>query len=479
MHRNAPRPVPSPCRTRLVPGVLILALFAGCADSPAGPARAADAAGLPSRTAPAPIPRNAPELPDALVEVVGEYCEVTVIARRTAADEQQPDYDADFFRVTRAEVSGSGGCVATFVDLPVGSHWVFSARNTIVDDEALFTVWPNAFTAPTPTEPALPSQQGAVFVEDVAAGFSLPLTPGNYYTALAAARALGAFEARPIRLQLLPGRVVVCVPGTGAEAFIYTMLPLDRARVPRDPDIQIDPALGHFVDRASTTACVLKGLPNTEAIVEAIDANGTLYRGLVGPDDQTVILEPDPPLERVEYILDGWGDGEPLDIGLVIYGLERAGPNARRAARTAGDVFVVKLDVRGLDRGRSNYEFEVVYGPDHAPVPSQVMRVRVACNEARDGSCRVASVVPSGPGSRLLTPLTIPPADARVDPSTGDGWVTLRFDFTNVSVADLRLRASGPMGVYDYAPDDSRDASLRFRRWQRSPDPGNTFVVRT
>jgi hypothetical protein len=412
---------------------------------------------------------NDPALPDAHVTVVGPYCEVTVTARRTDHDAGAPGYAADFFRLSRAVPNG-GDCLATFADLPVGSRWVFSAHNTIISAESQFDVWPNAFAVPVPTDGSLPNQQGAVYVELPAPGGSQPLTSGNYYDALDGAVAFTQGEQRALTLHLTPGRSVACTAGPGSLALIHAMVALDPARVPAEPQSGLPPALGLYVDRASTTGCTLLGLPGEHVVVEAIDANGTTYRGLVGPNDGTVTLDPDPDLQKAHYVLDSWDDAQPLDIGLIVFGLATA-------PQGATDELIIKADVRGLDaNGTSTWEFELELGGVALLSVSEQLRVTMSCNRGASGQCRIVQVQPDGQTARILTPLftAIDSGDASVDPDTGNGFITLRLDVSDLDTVGFRLRSTRVTGP-DFAPDQDPDPT--FARWTRSPGEGNSFTV--
>jgi hypothetical protein len=414
---------------------------------------------------------NDPRLPDALITVSGPYCQVSVTARRTASDQDQPGYDADFFRLVRA-VPSNGVCLATFIDLPLGSSWVFSAHNTLIAAGDQFAVWPNSYATPVALDVPLPNQQGAVFVESPLPGSSRPLTTDHYYEALAAAQPFQAYELRSMSLYLTPGRSVACTAGTGNPALIHAMTPLDFTRVPARPARTLPPALGLFVSRAITTSCTLQGMPNEHVVVEATDANGAVYRGLVGPTDTEVTLDQDPPIFRASYIVDDWQDASPLDLGLVVFGVGRnfsGGPT---------NELLIKADVRGLDAGGlARYEFELSLGGVGLTISNQLLRVTVECNDDGTGRCRIISIDPGVQSAVVLSPMLMPITDSRVSPTTGNGFVLLRIDVTRVNIVDLRLRSRNSGNQDDFAPNDHPAPSLKYARWVRSAEEGNSFAV--
>jgi hypothetical protein len=411
-----------------------------------------------------------PMLPDALITVNGPYCQVTVTARRTAGDEDQPGYNADFFRVQRA-VPSNGVCIATFIDFPIGSSWVFSAHNTLIEAVNQFAVWPNPYATPVPLDSALPNQQGAVFVESPLPGSSRPLTSDHYYEAHTSAQPFQAYEQRSMALYLTPGRSVACTAGAGNPALIHAMTPLDSFRVPARPASTLPPALGLFVSRASTTDCMLVGLPGEHIVVEATDANGAIYRALVGPNDTEVTLDQDPPIFRADYIVDEWQDASPLDVGLVVYGV------GRNPFGAPTNELLIKADVRGLDSwGVSRYEFELNLGGVGLTLSTDKLRVVVECNGAGTGRCSIVRIDPGVRAALVLNPGLMPPSDSRVSPTTGNGYVLLRIDVSGVNIIDLRVR-SHSNGQDDFAPNDHQTPALRYARWVRSVEEGNSFAV--
>ncbi len=414
---------------------------------------------------------NNPMLPDALITVNGPYCQVTLTARRTASDENQPGYGSDFFRLTRA-VSSSGGCVASFIDLPVGSSWVFSAHNTLIEESDQFAVWPNPFTTQIPLGLTRPNQQGAVFVESPLPGSSRPLTSTNYYDALDAAQPFQAYEQRSMTLDLTPGRSVTCTTGTGTSALIHAMSPLDSLKVPRVPTSTLPPALGVYIDRAYTTRCTLQGLPSEHVVVEAAAANGAIYRGLVGPNDTEVTLDAHPAIHKAYYIVDPWQDAAPLDLGLVVYGV---GVNSFGGPTNE---LLIKAGVRGLDpSGVSRYQFELSLGGVGLTISNQTLKVTVECNGDGTGTCRIVSITPVPQSPVVLSPTLMPTSDSRVSTTTGNGYVLLRINVARVNIVDLRVRSLSAGGQDDFAPGDNQNPALKYARWVRSAEEGNSFAV--
>jgi hypothetical protein len=349
---------------------------------------------------------------------------------------------------------------------------VFGAHNTLIEESDQFAVWPNPYSTQIPLAVQLPNQQGAVYVESPPAGISRPLTSANYHDALDAAHPFQAYEQRSMTLDLTPGRSVTCTSGTGISALIHAMSPLDSLKVPGLPASTLPPALGLYLDRASTTNCTLQGLPGEHVVVEATAANGAVYRGLIGPTDTEVTLEEDPALYKAYYIVDPWQDAAPLDLGLIVYGV---GVNSLGGPTNE---LLIKARVRGLDpAGTATYQFELSLAGDGLSISGRIVRVTVECNGDGTGTCRILSVNPAPQPSIILSPTLMPTADSRVSPVTGNGYVLLRIDVTLWDSMNLRVRSLSTGGQADFAPDDNQNPLLEYGRWVRSSQEGNSFAV--
>jgi hypothetical protein len=404
---------------------------------------------------------NDPNKPDLVVTVLGSRCDVTVTARNVDTTEE-----GDGWLLRRAVQTADGTCRARFIDVPAARYAV-TARNTIIKDRTLFQVWPN--TGDVDIDLTLPNHQGAVWVENIPAtvpqgGTSMPLNPDNYLDAVAAATALGTTEIRNVTLQFTEGRTASC-SNAPQGSFVHAMVAFSSTH-PRfgllppasSNGNAAPPALGTFVGQANQDgSCSLQVPSNEDVVVETV-FEGTTYSGLLDASDENVDLNRAPKLTGTWYILDGWGDGDPLDIGMVIFGLERA------ADGTPTNAFAVQAQVRGFDEtGKSTYQFELDMNPTTAP---QSIRVTVQCT--RGATCVQTDVQPANQAERVLG------ATGDVDPD-GNGYVRLRLDFSGVDLADLRMRTFAPGTGHDFAPNDVPGSN--FARWDRSITPENSFKV--
>lgn len=387
-------------------------------------------------------------------KATGGRCDVTVIARNKTTPTDTHAQQAD------------QNCSALF-GLTANQTYVFGLHNSVISNTNDHRVWPDPDDAldgmqGVPTDDNIANRVGAVLVEP---STNAKLTPDNTYSAFREATALTG--DRSISLAFHAGERIISCTLVGAKfpVYVYAINPLDRATlatlgVPNAT--AFDPGIGTYVDRVNSDAtgeCLIKATANNEPVyVEAKDANGDVYRELVMPGETSVTLDDKDPAFFFTYNLQElYGDNTSGkdDLGPGVYG------TLRNSDGSQSDVFVVKTDSRAIqENGTAQFLFEVA---DLNGIVGNTIHVKVICSKSK-GTCQLAEAVPLERAGLVLV------VEGTID-SNGDGSAQVKFDFTGINSASVRIRG-GVADGYDYAPNGGGHVP-----WVRTKLPGTSWDV--
>jgi hypothetical protein len=403
-------------------------------------------------------PADDPNLPNVTVDVIcderGDRCDNTVIARST---------DGSDLRVQCAVDQKDGTGKATFVDLWLDTKYVYSLRNMLICAASHLRVWPNF--EPVETDD-LPQRQSVVFVPnptsgDYSAGTPKPLIPLNLYEAYKNAKPIPNGEHQITLAFLYEGtrRVSVDVPGSSSHVFVFgTSGLLDEG--PNGVGKQNDKlapypaAIGWYVAYvAKTSSPAILVLPADEpGLMEGEDRDKNRYIGYAEPGATNVTLYQMPGFYYTYYIDEPFGDA-PLrkdDLGPVVYGTGNI--EVGEAVEQTDDFYIQTL-IRAVQESGT---FQLVFYADKLNGSTDSRQAKVLLNK-QEGTCKLAEDVPSVA------------VECGLDPD-GDGWVRVRFDFTGIDSAQVRVRG-GVADAFDWAPD------VGYAPWVRTGIPGQSLRV--
>jgi hypothetical protein len=397
-------------------------------------------------------PADDPNLPNLTLNVLcnpGDRCDNTVIARST---------DGSDLRVQCAVDQKDGTGTATFVDLFLDTRYVYSLRNTLICDASDFEVWPNHRPVETYD---LPQRQSVVFVPDptsgdYSAGSPKRLIPLNLYEAYRNAKPIPNGEHQITLGFLYQGarRVGVDVPDAKTPVFVFgTSGLLDESKLGKQND-KLPPypaAIGWYVAKTSSPAILV--LPADEpGLMEGEDGDKNRYIGYAEPGATNVTLYQMPGFYYTYYIDEPFGDA-PLrkdDLGPVVYGTGKI--EVGEAVEQTDDFYIQTL-IRAVQESGT---FQLVFYADKLNGSTDSRQAKVLLNK-QEGTCKLAEDVPSVA------------VECGLDPD-GDGWVRVRFDFTGIDSARIRVRG-GVADAFDWAPD------VGSAPWVRTGIPGQSLRV--